>query len=93
MAPFFLDLISANHVRQTEARSAADGILCGSACGMPVFNGQANSRRRELVNVAFRFGSMPKNEQARSGEPKFGNPKLLPIGNGFGFLFVFGDLG
>ena len=37
--------------------------LCGSACGMPVSSGQANSRRRELVTVAFRFGSMPKNEQ------------------------------
>ena len=27
------------------------------------------------------------------GNSKFGNPKLLPIGDGFGFLFVFEDLG
>lgn len=29
---------------------------------------------------------------ARTGEPNKRNPKLLPIGDGFGFLLFFGDL-
>ena len=30
--------------------------------------------------------------RAQHGEPKERNPKLLPIGDGFGFLLFFGDL-
>ena len=30
--------------------------------------------------------------QVQQGEPKERNPKLLPIGDGFGFLLFFGDL-
>ena len=29
---------------------------------------------------------------ASTGEPKERNPKLLPVGDGFGFLLFFGDL-
>ena len=36
--------------------------------------------------------SMMSLVQVGQGEPKERNPKLLPIGDGFGFLLFFGDL-
>ena len=33
-----------------------------------------------------------KVREVLQGEPKERNPKLLPIGDGFGFLLFFGDL-
>ena len=46
------------------------------------------SRDSDSSNANYIIGSLVR---AQQGEPKFGNPKLLPIGNGFGFLFVFED--
>ena len=44
---------------------------------------------RELLAILVR---MLASLRAQFGETKERNPKLLPIGDGFGFLLFFGDL-